>query len=727
MAEKDGVSRRDFLKVVGLGGGAYAARDLAHGAPARGPRVLEPDKVPFQIRVNGQARDLNVEPRTTLLNALRNHLDITGPKEVCDRGACGACTVWIDGKPVVSCLALAIDCADREVTTVEGLAKDGLDPLQQKFVEHEGLQCGFCIPGFIMSIKAGLRDKPDASIDEIKRSCAGNVCRCAAYSGMFAAALAVVKGEPAEPDLSKLSGAELKKYVDEKGVPRLEGPDKVTGRAKYTYDLKLPGMLHAKIFNSPFARAEIDGSPDLEAARRVPGVRHVDVLNRNPDSTGVPVAIAVADDPQAAEEALAALRLKFRPATVACDPVAIFQKGATKKEGDSDRMRAAVDAAPVSAQNTYLVNMVQHSALEPHGCVAEWKGGNLTLHESTQGVWNANRSVAKALGLGDGAIRVLCEHMGGGFGAKIQAWHFSPRVAQMARELGVPIKCMNSRAGELLVGGGRVPNVVEIKIGADKSGKIVGDSRRSFPNRVTSYWYKLDSVCDLVQGRMEGIGPTPALRAPGDPPKQVVQEAILDDLAAKLDMDPLELRLKIQPGLKNWFDLGAERIGWKNRRKPGADKSDVVRGLGVGCGQFAGSRGCDFVEVEVDRRTGVVRVLKVVVVFQGGFINRRAVLNQVRGGTIMGMSWALFEERVLDPRWGAMLNPNFEFYKIAGPLDVPEIDVVLLGQPGQPTGVGEAPVVPVAGALSNAIFNALGVRVTKMPFSPRNVLAAIGG
>jgi xanthine dehydrogenase YagR molybdenum-binding subunit len=115
-----------------------------------------------------------------------------------------------------------------------------------------------------------------------------------------------------------------------------------------------------------------------------------------------------------------------------------------------------------------------------------------------------------------------------------------------------------------------------------------------------------------------------------------------------------------------------------------------------------------------------------VATLQGGFLNRRAVINQVEGGTIMSLSWALTEERILDGKTGAMLNPNFEFYKILGPLDVPEVEVVLFRQPGTISGVGEAPVVPVPGALSNAIFNALGVRVTRMPFTPRNVLAALG-
>ena len=364
--------------------------------------------------------------------------------------------------------------------------------------------------------------------------------------------------------------------------------------------------------------------------------------------------------------------------------------------------------------------------LEPHGLVAHWDDGKLTAYVSTQGLSNTHQNLARATRLPQGKVRVLCDYMGGGFGSKIGPWDFAPQVAELSRQLGVPVKCMMSRAGTLLSGGGRAPAVVHVKIGATKDGKIVAEHRKGLGG-VPSYWYKVPNSADQVQGRIDGVGPTPALRAPGAPVQQVVMESAMDDLAHKLNMDPLEFRLKNQPSLKDWFTEGAKRIGWERRQKNGAQKGTHVRGFGVGCGAFAGARGCDFVELEVDKETGVVKVVKIVVMFEGGFINRRTVLNQVTGGTIMGLSWALFEDRVLDRKSGAMLNTNFETYKIAGSKDVPEIDVVLLGSAGNSGGVGEAPVVPVAGAISNAILNAIGVRVNRMPFTPRHVLAALEG
>jgi aerobic-type carbon monoxide dehydrogenase small subunit (CoxS/CutS family) len=142
------------------------------------------------FRLNGDERSLAVEPRRTLLDALRADLALTGTKKVCDMGDCGACTVLLDGRAVYSCLTLAVDCEGREITTVEGLASgDKLDPVQQAFVEADAYQCGFCTPGQIMSVKALLADQPAPTEDEIRRAVSGNLCRCGAYQNIVKAGL----------------------------------------------------------------------------------------------------------------------------------------------------------------------------------------------------------------------------------------------------------------------------------------------------------------------------------------------------------------------------------------------------------------------------------------------------------------------------------------------------------------------------------------------------------
>jgi len=142
------------------------------------------------LRVNGSARRLRLDSRLTLLDALREHLELTGTKKGCDQGACGACTVFVDGKPVLSCLTLAAQCDGRDVTTIEGLAPDGrLHPVQESFIRHDGFQCGYCTPGQIMSAVALLANAngPLGSDEEIREHMSGNLCRCGAYPNIIAA------------------------------------------------------------------------------------------------------------------------------------------------------------------------------------------------------------------------------------------------------------------------------------------------------------------------------------------------------------------------------------------------------------------------------------------------------------------------------------------------------------------------------------------------------------
>jgi xanthine dehydrogenase YagT iron-sulfur-binding subunit len=161
---------------------SLGARD---GAPAA---VRGPGPAPLVLTVNAERRLIAVEPRVSLLDALREHLELTGSKKGCDQGTCGACTVWVDGRRVLACLTLAAACEGREVTTIEGLAADGeLHPMQQAFVEYDALQCGYCTPGQIMSAVKLLEEGNAGSDEEIAEFMSGNICRCAAYPNIRAA------------------------------------------------------------------------------------------------------------------------------------------------------------------------------------------------------------------------------------------------------------------------------------------------------------------------------------------------------------------------------------------------------------------------------------------------------------------------------------------------------------------------------------------------------------
>ena len=194
-----GISRRGFLKGAGLttaGTVAVSSGVLAFekkDAPVV-DKTMGPDAVTIYMKVNGRKERLTIEPRTTLASALRDHLQFTGTKVVCDRGSCSACTVWLDGKPVNSCMTMAMDVADTEVTTIEGLAKNGeLHPVQQAFIEHDASQCGYCTPGMIMSVTHLLETNPNPTLDDVKHATRGNLCRCGTYPHVFTAALDAAK------------------------------------------------------------------------------------------------------------------------------------------------------------------------------------------------------------------------------------------------------------------------------------------------------------------------------------------------------------------------------------------------------------------------------------------------------------------------------------------------------------------------------------------------------
>jgi xanthine dehydrogenase YagT iron-sulfur-binding subunit len=191
MSEDFHVSRRDFLRSAGLGGVAAAVSGSATESEAQtGPIVVGPGEVPVTLTVNGRRVDLRIEPRVTLLDALRARADLTGNKRVCDRGSCGACTMIVDGRTIYSCSTLAIDVQGKPIRTVDGLAKgDALHPVQQAFCDVDALMCGFCTPGFVVATVALLEKYPDATPEQARKELDGNVCRCGTFVRILEAAM----------------------------------------------------------------------------------------------------------------------------------------------------------------------------------------------------------------------------------------------------------------------------------------------------------------------------------------------------------------------------------------------------------------------------------------------------------------------------------------------------------------------------------------------------------
>ena len=196
---KNALSRRGFLKGAGLttaGSVMLNSGLLAFSSEVR-PEIggaYGPDATRITMKVNGQTQNIICEPRTTLASALRDHMGLTGTKVVCDRGSCSACTVWVDGKPVNSCMTMALDVGAKEVKTIEGIAKNGdLHPVQKAFIDHDASQCGYCTPGMVMSCVHLVENNSNPTLEDVKKATRGNLCRCGTYPHVFKATLDAAK------------------------------------------------------------------------------------------------------------------------------------------------------------------------------------------------------------------------------------------------------------------------------------------------------------------------------------------------------------------------------------------------------------------------------------------------------------------------------------------------------------------------------------------------------
>ncbi|HTY43535.1 MAG TPA: xanthine dehydrogenase family protein molybdopterin-binding subunit [Thermoanaerobaculia bacterium] len=411
-------------------------------------------------------------------------------------------------------------------------------------------------------------------------------------------------------------------------VPRLDGKAKSTGEAKYSIDVRLPGMLYARILRCPLAAAAVE-SLDLTAARQSPGVRAVLAIAQPGEKlrfAGQEVAAVAAATPEQADDALAAIRVAYepRPFVVGLDaaresgaPLVFEGKAETTTSGGEVETRAGnlarngnvlgprsssrgdVEAgfkkADAVVEATYATQVQTHSALETHGLVARWDGEELTVWASTQGIFDMRDQLAEALQMPVSKVRVITEYMGGGFGAK-----FGPRVeglaaARLAKEAGAPVKLFLDRKEEQLATGNRPSAVQTIRIGATKDGKLTALQLTVYGNggtnggTGTSGPVKNVYACENLKvdeyDVFTNAGPSTAMRAPGHPQGAFALEAAMDELAHAIGMDPLEFRLKNDPSAvrREQFRQGAEKIGWKTRdaRRQTSDP-EIVRGVGVG-------------------------------------------------------------------------------------------------------------------------------------------------
>jgi xanthine dehydrogenase YagR molybdenum-binding subunit len=693
-----------------------------------------------------------------------------------------------------------------------------------------------------------------------------------------------------------------------KRIPRIDGSEKASGRAKYTYDINRPGMLYSKIYRSPYAHAKITAI-DTSEAEKLPGVKSVRVIlgvGKEVNWVGDEVAAVAAENEEVAEDAIRKIKVQFEelPYLVLEEDVtkagSFAKKAGAKTAGDP--VKAFADPDVVTSEGYYGIVAITHCCLESHGNLAEWNGENLLTYSSTQSVSGLPGQFGQALreqgmNVPDKNIETICNYIGGGFGSKFSPDEWGIHAAHLAKATGRPVKLMLERNMELEAAGARPSAFAQIKVAAKKDGTLVAWDSKSWGTGgpmgtgmpPLPYVFQIPNISTQHTSVSTNTGPARAWRAPDHPQAAALSMCALDDLAAKVNMDPIEFFSKnadlsagrgkvyreelakaaeLADWKKNWHPrgdntpghikrgmgvslhtwggrghnstclvtihpdatvevtLGSQDLGTGTRtaiamvaaetmglpveaitvnlgdskypssggsggsttiggvsastRRASVDARDqlfalVAPSLGVTADQLvaiggniqakgdsskqlawkaacaklqvktiqatgknpgqcklgdSGVGGAQIADVSVDTETGVIKVNRMVAVQDCGLIiSMKTAESQVYGALIMGISYALHEERIMDQATGRMLNNNMEFYKLAGIGDVGELVVHMMTGPGYDErgtiGLGEPPVVSPGAAISNAVANAIGVRVPTIPLTPARVLNAL--
>jgi isoquinoline 1-oxidoreductase len=487
----------------------------------------------------------------------------------------------------------------------------------------------------------------------------------------------------------------------------------VTGRHQYTPDLRPANLLYGKVLRPSAFGANLL-SADLSAAQAMAGV--VVVRDGN-------FVAAAAPSERAAEKALAAIHAEWKstPQTNSKEIYSYLKKNPDREENSKPHQTGSIPDGLASAahrlEQTYTVAYIAHTPLEPRAAVAEWKEGNLTVWTGSQRPFGIQEELSTAFHVPKDRVRVIVPDTGSAYGGK-HTGDAALEAARMARAANRPVKIVWTREEEFTWAYFRPAGVIEIKSGIAADGKLTawefhnynsGGSGIQTPYDVANQMIQFHPVnSPLRQGSYRGLAATA---------NHFARESHMDELAHAAQIDPLEFRLKnlSDARLRAVFESAAKSFGWpQTKTQPG-------QGFGIGGGVEKGGYVATCAEISADKASGEVRVVRVVTAFEcGAIVNPDGLRNQVIGANVMGLGGALFESIEFDN--GKIKNPHFAQYRVPRFRDIPNIEAVLIDRKDiPPAGAGETPIVGIAPAIGNAMFDATGIRLRSLPMVPRGL------
>lgn len=624
----------------------------------------------LNLRINGKPYHLVVDEHEMLVKTLREKALLTGTKEGCSQGSCGACTVHVNGKSTLSCLTPAAGLDGAEITTIEALQEQGqLHALQKKFVEKGAVQCGFCTPGMVMTALEFTENNPNPTTDEIKESISGNLCRCTGYKKIIEAIAEYAGEKHARVTLSKNGEIKTEAKVGV-GRPYIEAEKKVKGTADYADDIQIKNALHCRFVRSTRPHAFIRNI-DISDAEKTEGVKYVitgkelpakfGVLPISQDETamaiekvryiGEIVAAVVAETEEIALAACEKIKvtyedirgfLQIEDSVNECLPTekihehVKFNNNIHKKaELRFGNQQEGLEASDQRLGLEFEFEGVSHGFTEPHAASAWWDENGLTIVTATQVPHYLHRSLAKVLELPLSRVRVIKPYVGGGFGGKSDPFPHEIIISYMARKTGRPVRTRLTREEVFLTNHGRHPSRMKVEMGISNDGiikaldadiKIDGGAYGSF-GVVTSYYngvllqapYKLNNFGFKTVRVYTNKPQCGAMRGHGAVNSRFAVESLIDELAHKISMDPCDLRMK------NFLDANTLTVGQYRITSNGSRESlqkvmeqsewkkrrgklERGHGLGVGCGFFISGSALPIIWNELPQSTVHLKV-----------------------------------------------------------------------------------------------------------------------